>query len=221
VLVPLATAIVLARLVLRLAGRLASARAMPSPLTPLPEGEGKFVCWACVAAIALLIVVGLVINSEGLAYRSNPHELPLLDFVRAHARRGDVYLLPVDVPRLDSGKRGARSTSFTPPPLRDKVQHLIAIDLQRFRLYTGAAIVVDFKSIPYKDAEVLAWHERLLTCRRLYRDEDWSAPAVTETLAALGVTHVVMPGRETSRVRGLEKVFEDERGTYRLYRAAR
>jgi len=211
VLVPLATAIVLARLVLRFA------RPGASPAEGA-QGAGRGIRWTCSILLALLVAAGVAITGEGMAYRSNPDEVPLLHFVRAHARHGEVYLLPVDVPRLDTGKRGARSTSFTRPPLRDKDQHLIAIDLQRFRLYTGAPIVVDFKSIPYKDVEVLDWHDRLLTCRKLYRDGDWISPAVGETLKRFGVTHVVLPGPETARVKGLEKLFADEKGAYRLYR---
>lgn len=215
VLVPLATAIVLARLVLRFARHGEPTKEEAERRLP-PFRRG--VKWVCVAVIALLVAAGIAINSAGLAYRSNPDELPLLRHVRAHARRGDVYLLPVDVPRLDAGKKGARSTSFTPPPLRDKDQHLIAIDLQRFRLFTGAAIVIDFKSIPYRDVEVLAWRDRLLVCRKLYRDGDWSLPAVRETLASFGVTHIVTTGRQEIRDKGMLKVFEDDKGVYRLYR---
>jgi len=34
--------------------------------------------------------------------------------------------------------------------------------MQRFRLYAQAPLFVDFKSIPYKDEDVLEWHKRLL-----------------------------------------------------------
>ena len=47
-------------------------------------------------------------------------------------------------------------------------KHLIAVDLQRFRLFTGVPIYVDFKSIPYKDTEVLEWFRRLKQCSEWY-----------------------------------------------------
>lgn len=41
---------------------------------------------------------------------------------------------------------------------------------QDFRLATGAPILVDFKSIPYVDSEVIEWHNRLKTAQNFYRD---------------------------------------------------
>ncbi len=73
-------------------------------------------------------------------------------FIKAHHQRGDLFLIPVDLPKLGSGARGAFSTNFTPAPR--KGSNLIAIDLQSFRLVTGAPLYVDFKSIPYRDDEV-------------------------------------------------------------------
>src|SRR5262249_19048501 len=143
-----------------------------------PQQLQQGIRWTCVVILVAMVVGGLTINYEGLAYRSNNEELPLLEFVRDQARPADVYLLPLDVPQVDSGPTGARSTSFTPPPTRGKDQHLVAIDLQRFRLFTGAPIVVDFKSIPYKDVEVIEWRERLLTCQNLYRATNWNDPAI-------------------------------------------
>lgn len=206
VLVPLATAVMLAELAKTLAPWLQDRRQR------LKEG----IRWTCIVILVAMVGSGLAINYEGLAYRSNEDELPLLEFVRDKARSGDVYLLPVDVPRLDAGPRGARSTSFTPPPTRGKDQHLVAIDLQRFRLFTGAPIVVDFKSIPYKDIEVIDWRDRLLACRSLYRATNWNDPAIKETLTRYRVSHVVTTVSQDIRCDWLEEIFR--KGDYRLYR---
>src|SRR5262249_46461833 len=137
VLVPLATAIVLARLVGVLARRTGweSYRIV-----------GRMVCWSI---LAVFFVGGLVISFLGLGYRSNPDEIPLLEFVRENpyseligafvgrdeegnmmfdrmnvGRPASLYLLPVDLPKLDSWKRGAASTNFTPAPRAGKSGHL-------------------------------------------------------------------------------------------------
>src|SRR5207245_2890450 len=92
------------------------------------------------------------------------------EFVRTHHRRGDVYLLPVELPKPRSGARGVFSSNFTAAPTGGKTGSFIAIDLQQFRLATGTPIYVDFKSIPYKDDEVLEWQRRLAWCTEVYRD---------------------------------------------------
>ncbi len=85
----------------------------------------------------------------------------MLDFVRANGTPGDLYLIPVRVPDLARATRGSLSSDFKPLPDKRRDQKIIPIDLQRFRLYTGVPIYVDFKSIPYKDTDVLEWHDRL------------------------------------------------------------
>ncbi len=206
VLVPLSTTVMLACVVKRLAPWLRSR-------TPQQQ---RAIRWACSAGLGLLLVGGLAVNYFGLGYRSNPDELPLLEFVRDHKQPGDVYLLPVAVPRLESAPRGARSTNFTPPPRPAKDQHLIAIDLQRFRLFTGAPIVVDFKSIPYKDVEVMAWRDRLLVCRQLYAISDWNKAEIKDTLARYKVSHVVTTARQEINCAWLEKTFD--KAGYQLLR---
>src|SRR5262249_9618285 len=192
VLVPLATEITVGRL------------AMLSP-------PARFAIPVCGASLAALVLCGVVIMTRGLAYRQSPEELPLLDWVREHQQRGDVYLLPVEIPK----PRAAGSTSFTPPPRRDEQQGLISVDLQRFRLYTGAPIFIDFKSIPYKDAEVLEWWFRVRVAKALYERLDWSDKAVRTALIRFQITHAVAPANKPLHGAG-EVVFQDE--NYILYR---
>jgi hypothetical protein len=72
--------------------------------------------------------------------------------------------------------------------------YLIPLDMQDFRLETGAPAYIEFKSIPYKDIEVLEWYRRVRTAGNLYR-----APIKRtgcEMLSELyleGVTNVVLP----------------------------
>jgi hypothetical protein len=72
--------------------------------------------------------------------------------------------------------------------------YLIPLDMQDFRLETGAPAYVEFKSIPYKDTDVLEWYRRVSLAGSLYR-----APykregcQIVSKLASEGVTHVILP----------------------------
>ena len=89
-------------------------------------------------------------------------------------------------------------------------------DLERFRLATGAAVYADWKSIPYKDVEVLEWYERVDRARRWYAAGDWAAARAD--LRSAGITHVVMPAARTPADGStLERAFMDEAsGVYRV-----
>jgi hypothetical protein len=72
--------------------------------------------------------------------------------------------------------------------------YMIPPYLQDFRLETGAPILVDFKSIPYRANEVIEWYDRLLLARAFYRDRaaDVSCRALRDAATRYGVTHVVL-----------------------------
>jgi hypothetical protein len=72
--------------------------------------------------------------------------------------------------------------------------YLIPPRLQEFRLLTGAPIVADFKSIPYRDVEVLEWYERARHADWFYRDRPEYADCglLEEMRQDYGVTHVVL-----------------------------
>jgi hypothetical protein len=202
VLVPLATAIVLAQIVNRLA-----------------------FCWTATSTIANVVIVvicvlgGASITYFGLGYRTNEQELKLLTYIRENKSEGDLYLLPVELPNLSSGKRGAASLNFTPPPQRNTQKQNISVDLQQFRLFTGAPIYIDFKSIPYKDVEVLEWHERLLWNHHLYEQTDWNDGRIKDELGRRGITHVVAAADRELRCDALECIYRDK--YYLLYRVRR
>lgn len=166
------------------------------------------------AALGLCVAGGLAIMYFGWGFRTTPEELPLLDYVKQHKQAGDTYLIPVELPKAG---RGARSTNFTPAPRRGKNGHLIAIDLQQFRLYTGAPIYVDFKSIPYQDVEVIEWHRRMLWAKEMYGQSEWNDAARVE-LEREGITHVIAPADRPLRGSALD--FVHEAGGYHLYRLA-
>lgn len=68
--------------------------------------------------------------------------------------------------------------------------YLTPVKMQDFRLETGAPAFVDFKSIPYKDTDVLEWYRRVRLADRFYDDRDC---ALLETLVRdEGITHIVV-----------------------------
>ncbi len=204
-LMPLATTIFLARL--------------------LMLGDGWLQRWpiravqiCCGAVLGLCVAGGSAINVFGWGYHTSKDEVPLLEFIKSHKQRGDVYLLPVEISKTGAGPRGAasRNKNFTPAPRRGAGGPHIAVDLQSFRLSTGAPIYVDFKSIPYQDQEVLEWQRRLLWAQRIYENPDWADTGLLQELQRERITHVVAPITRPLRGAALHVVYEDN--TYRLYR---
>jgi hypothetical protein len=67
--------------------------------------------------------------------------------------------------------------------------YLTPIKLQDFRLATGSPVYVDFKSIPYKDQDVLEWYRRVQAADRFYKSPRCEA---LPNFAKQGVTHLVI-----------------------------
>jgi hypothetical protein len=72
--------------------------------------------------------------------------------------------------------------------------YLIPPKLQEFRLVTGAPALVDFKSIPYRDVDVLEWRQRLRMADWFYREDPASVDCtlLDELAQDYGVTHVIL-----------------------------
>jgi hypothetical protein len=72
--------------------------------------------------------------------------------------------------------------------------YLIPLDMQDFRLETGAPAYVEFKSIPYKDEDVLEWFRRVRAAGNLYRvPYKRTGCVMVADLSLEGVTHIVLP----------------------------
>jgi hypothetical protein len=93
--------------------------------------------------------------------------------------------------------------------------YLTPVKMQDFRLETGAPAYIDFKSIPYKDTDVLEWYRRVRLADRFYAKGDCD---LLETLARdEGITHVVLEARLTPpNCDGIELIYQDEQ--YILWR---
>jgi Domain of unknown function (DUF6798) len=201
VLVPIATTVVLSRLV--------AVRVLPLEGRP---------AWAAAGAVVLALVAGGIwIMGDRLAFYRDDAELPVMNFVRRTKQPGDVYFLPVHVPPLAKTTRGSLSSDFKPLPDKQSDRRIIPVDLQRFRLSTGAPIFVDFKAVPYKDTDVLEWYARLGVAQGALKE--MREGRLSEALAELrprGITHLVLPATMELRGPGVEQVYGDT--YYRVYR---
>jgi hypothetical protein len=165
-----------------------------------------------------------------VAFRSNDDELPVMDWVKKHREPGDVYFLPVQVPDPKKAQRGSASSDFKSLAERKTGKGVIPIGFQRFRLYTGTPMFVDFKSIPYKDVEVIEWRARLHFAEQIQNElngwHGWAdlinvrLPRAADQLRRRGVTHMLLPVSNLHgldlRWAGLEKAYLDQQ--YQVYR---
>src|SRR5262249_41995748 len=197
VLVPVATAVVLTRLV----------QILPRVV------EGWWV-WSGCAGVALACAAGGVwICVARLGFLSGAEEAEVLKFVRGSRQKGYVYFVPVTVPDLARTTRGSLSSDFKPLPDKRQDARVIPVDFQGFRLATGAAIFVDFKSIPYWDAEVLDWHARVRLAQEVQSQiREGRIHEALDRLRDRGVTHVVL-----ARGRGLPPDEAEEKYSDNFY----
>jgi hypothetical protein len=166
------------------------------------------------AGLLALVAGGIIVTVCGLGYRMvDEHEL--YDHVRATAGPDDVYLLPVQFPAVGTG-RGAVSNTFAPPPRAKEGTSQIPVDLQRFRLATGARIYVDFKSVPYAAPEVEEWYRRMTFASELTAKGAWDTPGRREELKREGITHVVSPRSKPIAASYLAEEYSD--AAYVVYR---
>jgi hypothetical protein len=171
--------------------------------------------WVGGALVAALAAGGMWVTLAGKGYHTNDAENAIHAYVRAHAGPDDVYLLPVTMPAVGTG-RGSVSNTFTPPPRAKPGSNQIPVDWQRFRLDTGARIYVDFKSVPYADLQVLEWLRRMKQCEEWYTG-DWNAPGVLADLRSEHVTYVVASREKPIKADYLEELpFADP--AYVIYR---
>ena len=141
-----------------------------------------------IALLVLLLLGGVyTIHDRFQAYANDPAQ-GMLNFVKTHARSGDQYLIP----------------------------SLELEQLENFRLETGAPALVDFKAVPYRDADVLEWYERISLARRFYRAPTIDCSLLRQIHRTYRITHLVL---ETERFSAdctfLKPVYRD--GVFGVY----
>jgi len=98
--------------------------------------------------------------------------------------------------------------------------YMIPPKLQIFRLQTGEPVMVEFKSIPYQDEEVLEWYNRVKLAQNFYRNkiEYIDCDRLDEASELYGVTHVVLGKNQLGlSCPGMEEQYRDDAyGVYLL-----
>jgi hypothetical protein len=164
--------------------------------------------------LAGLALGGVAINAGGLAFQMGDEENGLLEFVKAHLAEGDVYLLPVELPKPPK-TRGQFMSDFK--TLADRrVPGTIPLDLQRFRLTTGAPIIVDFKAIPYQDMQVIEWDKRLQNVVYAYQLRNAAGFSLRWLQALYRFTHVVVRASDRLDDPDLDEIYRDDH--YKIFR---
>jgi hypothetical protein len=68
--------------------------------------------------------------------------------------------------------------------------YLVPTKMQDFRLATGTPIYVDFKSIPYRDSDVIEWYRRQRLAGKFYRTID--CELLEQLVIEDEITHIIM-----------------------------
>jgi hypothetical protein len=161
----------------------------------LAKAIGRFgdsVKYVAATSIVLCVIGGGLMEAQLWADETRAPEWGVMQYVRAHGRPGELYLVPVN---------GQDPTSF--------------ID---FRLHAQAATYATFKSHPNKDVELLEWHRRYWLAETFY---DTTDPAErTKALDALLAdqpkpTHIIVPVDSPLDSARFQKVWGDK--NYMLY----
>ena len=91
--------------------------------------------------------------------------------------------------------------------------YMIPLAMQTFRLAANVPVLVDLKSHPYKDAEVIDWYERVMLAHRFYTSHGQVACELLQTAVDVyGVTHVVFRcGTSIPACDALTESYQDEK----------
>jgi hypothetical protein len=91
---------------------------------------------------------------------------------------------------------------------------LAPVKMQEFRLATGSPVFVDFKSIPYRDLDVLEWYRRIKVADAFYKNPDCTVLA--SLVEAEAITQIVLPaGKLMNGCDFLTREYQDS--TYEIY----
>jgi hypothetical protein len=120
-----------------------------------------------IAVLGVLVGMGAVTMAQQFHSEPQDGSGAVTRFVSATKSPGDTYLVPV-------------------------VAHDVAL-FEKFRVGTGAPTFIDFKSIPYKDTEVMEWYKRVRLADAFFRARgDARCRLLRESLATYNITHVVL-----------------------------
>ena len=140
---------------------------------------------AAVATIAITTGLHLPVQLNSFSGYGKAPEIAVMTFARRHTVSGDLWLVPT------------RKTEF-----------------EKVRMQGGIPVLVNWKTHPYKDHEIIEWYRRNLLAESFYRQACKTESALTlRKLAGLyGVNHVILEAETPLRACPEAKViFRDSR----------
>jgi hypothetical protein len=153
-----------------------------------------------IAIGACLVIGGIVIGNifdQVEKFQASDSTRGMMNYVRATHQPGETYLIP------------------------DSIALYIDLEpLWKFRLYTGAPILANVKSHPYKDVEVIEWFDRIQLIEQFYRSSQANRCTTLQAIRdRYDITHVVFSARRRDPgCPGLNTTYEDK--NYRVYSIA-
>ena len=94
--------------------------------------------------------------------------------------------------------------------------YMIPPKMENFRLVAGAPILVDFKTAPDSDADVMKWYQRLQWVSWFYQSDPNPCKLLNDIKSLYGVTHVVTErDYRPTQCDSLKVVYKD--AYYRIY----
>ncbi|VEP13963.1 conserved membrane hypothetical protein [Hyella patelloides LEGE 07179] len=115
--------------------------------------------------ISLVIISALTVqgfDKQIALFQYRGESTPMLNFVKTNKQAEYTYLIPPNSQQL-----------------------------QKFRLYTGVPIFVNKKSHPYKDTEVIEWHNRVIRSNQVYEPKRNRCQLLQQLDTDYELTHVV------------------------------
>ena len=155
-LVPVATAVLIASAIGTLARRTSLLSRLPRP------------AWTALCLGGVVMVLAYSVPRQAERFE-NPRRTPpaLLQYIAETAQPGDLYVTPL---RLES-----------------------------FRLQTGAPVLVDWKSHPYRADEIVEWNRRVQAVRAIYdAGSTQQCRAIRRLTERYGITHLLLPDTSAS-----------------------
>ncbi len=92
--------------------------------------------------------------------------------------------------------------------------YLIPLKYEKFRLAAGVPVFIDWKSHPYRDVEVIEWHDRVALAKAFYeaKNSEIAAQALAAIQMKASITHVMVEKGQDCLLQALpgETIFQDD-----------
>ncbi len=111
-------------------------------------------------------------------------------------------------------------TQFVSNTFQPEYLYLIPPNMESFRLAARVPILVDFKSTPYKDTELLEWFHRITIANNFYAsDGDTACKILRQISYEYGVTHILLESeKNVAQCEMLNEIYRDEDfAVYRIW----